>query len=58
MCSIDNLPAQLPREASQYFGDNLMPFMKEIVSLFFVRLLNEVLSKSMYDRIFKKFKFI
>ena len=39
MCSIDNLPAQLPREASQYFGDNLMPFIKEIVSSLCLRLI-------------------
>jgi alpha-aminoadipic semialdehyde synthase len=31
--SIDHLPAQLPRESTDYFGSRLMPFMKEIVKL-------------------------
>lgn len=31
MCSIDNLPAQLPREATNFFGDQLMPYMRDIV---------------------------
>lgn len=32
MCSIDNLPAQLPREATDYFGKLLMPWLPEMVS--------------------------
>ena len=32
ICSVDNLPAQLPREATQFFGDQLLPYMKDIVS--------------------------
>lgn len=31
MCSIDNLPAQLPIEATEYFGDMLFPFIEEMV---------------------------
>lgn len=30
--SIDHLPAQLPREATDYFGTQLLPFVKELVS--------------------------
>lgn len=32
MCSIDNLPAQLPIEATEYFGDMLFPYVEEMVS--------------------------
>uniref|UniRef100_A0A8B9HIP4 Aminoadipate-semialdehyde synthase n=1 Tax=Astyanax mexicanus TaxID=7994 RepID=A0A8B9HIP4_ASTMX len=32
MCSIDNLPAQLPIEATEYFGDRLLPYVWEMVS--------------------------
>ncbi|XP_039264395.2 alpha-aminoadipic semialdehyde synthase, mitochondrial-like isoform X1 [Styela clava] len=32
LCSIDNLPAQLPREATNFFGDQLMPYMHDIIS--------------------------
>lgn len=32
MCSIDNLPAQLPIEATEYFGDRLFPYVWEMVS--------------------------
>ena len=31
MCSIDNLPAQLPREATDYFGKLLLPWLPEMV---------------------------
>ncbi|XP_069085998.1 alpha-aminoadipic semialdehyde synthase, mitochondrial [Pleurodeles waltl] len=31
MCSIDNLPAQLPLEATDYFGDLLFPYIKEMI---------------------------
>uniref|UniRef100_A0A8C2Q3B3 Aminoadipate-semialdehyde synthase n=1 Tax=Cyprinus carpio TaxID=7962 RepID=A0A8C2Q3B3_CYPCA len=30
MCSIDNLPAQLPIEATEYFGDRLFPYIWEM----------------------------
>ena len=30
--SIDNLPAQLPREATDYFGARLKPFIYDFVS--------------------------
>lgn len=32
ICSIDNLPAQLPREATDYFGKLLLPWLPEMVS--------------------------
>jgi len=31
-CSIDNIPAQLPREATDYFGKLLLPWIPEMVS--------------------------
>uniref|UniRef100_F6S3L1 Alpha-aminoadipic semialdehyde synthase, mitochondrial n=1 Tax=Monodelphis domestica TaxID=13616 RepID=F6S3L1_MONDO len=31
MCSIDNLPAQLPIEATEYFGDMLFPYVEEMI---------------------------
>jgi len=31
MCSIDNMPAQLPRESTEYFGSLLMPHVLDIV---------------------------
>uniref|UniRef100_A0A8C2XBR4 Aminoadipate-semialdehyde synthase n=2 Tax=Cyclopterus lumpus TaxID=8103 RepID=A0A8C2XBR4_CYCLU len=31
MCSIDNLPAQLPVGATEYFGDRLFPYLWEMV---------------------------
>ncbi|KAM4675252.1 alpha-aminoadipic semialdehyde synthase, mitochondrial [Discoglossus pictus] len=31
MCSIDNLPAQLPIEATEYFGDMLFPYIAEML---------------------------
>ncbi|XP_007246636.3 alpha-aminoadipic semialdehyde synthase, mitochondrial isoform X2 [Astyanax mexicanus] len=31
MCSIDNLPAQLPIEATEYFGDRLLPYVWEML---------------------------
>lgn len=34
MCSIDNLPAQLPIEATEYFGDMLFPYIEEMVRSF------------------------
>ncbi|XP_048404954.1 alpha-aminoadipic semialdehyde synthase, mitochondrial isoform X2 [Stegostoma tigrinum] len=32
MCSIDNLPAQLPIEATEYFGDQLSPYLWEMLT--------------------------
>lgn len=29
--AVDNLPTELPLEASMYFGDSLLPFMESIV---------------------------
>ncbi|XP_070279903.1 alpha-aminoadipic semialdehyde synthase, mitochondrial isoform X2 [Myotis yumanensis] len=31
MCSIDNLPAQLPKEATECFGDMLYPYIEEMI---------------------------
>ena len=31
VCSIDNMPTQLPREASEYFGNLLLPHIDEMV---------------------------
>ncbi|KAB7495264.1 Alpha-aminoadipic semialdehyde synthase, mitochondrial [Armadillidium nasatum] len=31
VCSIDNMPTQLPRESTDYFGDLLMPYIKDII---------------------------
>uniref|UniRef100_A0A7M4FXZ6 Alpha-aminoadipic semialdehyde synthase, mitochondrial n=1 Tax=Crocodylus porosus TaxID=8502 RepID=A0A7M4FXZ6_CROPO len=31
MCSIDNLPAQLPIESTEYFGDMLFPYIEEML---------------------------
>uniref|UniRef100_A0A3B5B1N5 Aminoadipate-semialdehyde synthase n=1 Tax=Stegastes partitus TaxID=144197 RepID=A0A3B5B1N5_9TELE len=36
MCSIDNLPAQLPIEATEYFGDRLFPYIWEMLILFYL----------------------
>ena len=33
VCSIDNMPAQLPREATDFFGNLLQPLVPEMVSL-------------------------
>ena len=33
MMIIDNLPAQLPRESTDYFGSRLLPFITDLVSL-------------------------
>ena len=30
--SIENLPAQIPREATDYFGSRLSPFIADLVS--------------------------
>uniref|UniRef100_A0A8C9F6M1 Aminoadipate-semialdehyde synthase n=1 Tax=Pavo cristatus TaxID=9049 RepID=A0A8C9F6M1_PAVCR len=49
MCSIDNLPAQLPIEATEYFGDMLFPYIEEMVrsySSWFVGLLKHAYSVS------------
>lgn len=31
VCSIDNMPTQLPREATDFFGDLLIPFAENIM---------------------------
>ena len=40
--SIDHLPAQLPREATDYFGTQLLPFVKELGKLDGTKPLEEV----------------
>ena len=32
MCSIDNMPTQLPREATDFFGDLLLPHIYDVLS--------------------------
>ncbi|KAK5621415.1 hypothetical protein CRENBAI_007638 [Crenichthys baileyi] len=41
MCSIDNLPAQLPIEATEYFGDRLFPYIWEMLLSDATKFLNE-----------------
>lgn len=31
ICSIDNMPAQIPREATEYFGSLLLPYIEEML---------------------------
>lgn len=31
-CAVDNFPTEFPKEASQWFGDHLLPFMEQVVS--------------------------
>ena len=33
MSSIDNMPAQVPREATDFFGSHLQPYVDEVVSI-------------------------
>eukprot|EP01117_Protostelium_nocturnum_P008135 TRINITY_DN2903_c0_g1_i1.p1 TRINITY_DN2903_c0_g1~~TRINITY_DN2903_c0_g1_i1.p1 ORF type:complete len:916 (+),score=299.80 TRINITY_DN2903_c0_g1_i1:95-2842(+) len=30
-CAVDNFPTEFPKEATEWFGDNLIPFMEDIV---------------------------
>src|SRR5690242_8416531 len=32
-CAVDNFPTEFPKEATQYFGDHLLPFMEAIVRI-------------------------
>lgn len=32
ICSIDNMPAQIPREATEYFGSLLFPYIKDMLA--------------------------
>lgn len=32
VCSIDNMPTQLPRESTDFFGDLLYPYAEDIMS--------------------------
>ena len=31
ICSIDNMPAQIPREATDFFGGLLLPYVEDMV---------------------------
>lgn len=31
VCSIDNMPTQLPRESTDFFGDLVMPYVVDIL---------------------------
>lgn len=31
LIAVDNFPTELPKEATQYFGDNLLPFLEALV---------------------------
>lgn len=31
VCSIDNMPTQIPRESTDFFGDLLLPFTQNII---------------------------
>jgi alpha-aminoadipic semialdehyde synthase len=31
--AVDNLPTEFPKEATQYFGDSLLPFLEPVVLL-------------------------
>lgn len=42
ICSIDNLPAQLPREATDYFGKLLVPWLQEMVRVGLLFLQNDL----------------
>ena len=33
VCSIDNMPTQLPRESTEFFGSLLMPHIDEMIKL-------------------------
>ena len=36
VCSIDNMPTQLPRESTEFFGSLLMPHIDEMVAFIFI----------------------
>ena len=37
ICSIDNMPTQIPREATEYFGNLLLPYVPDFVSFNYCR---------------------
>ena len=41
VCSIDNMPTQLPREATDFFGNLLFPYVKDILQSDATRPLDE-----------------
>ena len=54
ICSIDNLPAQLPREATDYFGKLLVPWLQEMVRVGLLFLQNVLLKNLKNNIIFRK----
>ena len=42
LMTVDNLPAQMPREASESFGDQLLPFIPELAACDWTRPLNRL----------------
>lgn len=42
LMTVDNLPAQIPREASESFGDQLLPFIPELAACDWTRPLNRL----------------
>ena len=36
ICSIDNMPTQIPTEATEYFGNLLLPYVPDFVSTIWV----------------------
>lgn len=34
ICSIDNMPAQIPKEATDFFGNLLLPYIPDMVYYF------------------------
>ena len=54
ICSIDNLPAQLPREATDYFGKLLVPWLQEMVRVGLLFLQNVLLKDLKNNIIFRK----
>ena len=43
MTTVDNLPAQLPGEATDYFGSCLKPFLLDFVSIKFLLTIEAVI---------------
>ena len=44
ICSIDNMPTQIPTEATEYFGNLLLPYVPDFVSTVFIIIIIEILN--------------
>ena len=44
ICSIDNMPTQIPTEATEYFGNLLLPYVPDFVSTAFIIIIIEILN--------------